>query len=280
MVNNPHVESDKYGKKFSPKGYLDDEAVAFIKKENITELELNASKEWRKGNLEKLKDLSHLKALSIIAFTLKDIAPIHYLNNLRFLKILTYCNSEINFSAFPKLKEAYLEWRPRAKSIYQARTLEKIYIIKWAGDNLEAFSQLNKLRSLTIGPTRIKAIGNPNLVNLAFLGIYHARNLQSFAGIENLQGLKKLDVDTCRKITDLGPVAALKKLKAFHFCNNDGINSLKPLASLPELETVFFNESTNILDGDMTPLKSLPLKNVSFVDRRHYNMKNVEFPEE
>ena len=56
------------------------------------------------------------------------------------------------------------------------------------------------------------------------------------------------------------------------------IDSMKPLAELVELSEVFFHESTNILDGNLNMLKNLPnLRDISFQERRHYNLKRKDF---
>jgi hypothetical protein len=67
----------------------------------------------------------------------------------------------------------------------------------------------------------------------------------------------------------------LKKL----FLNNCGdIQSLRPIQSLKDLEWVIFYESTNVLDGDLTPILHLKkLSRLSFQNRRHYSHKREEF---
>ena len=60
--------------------------------------------------------------------------------------------------------------------------------------------------------------------------------------------------------------------------NMGDIQSLKPLAQLSQLHRVTFVESTNILDGDLSPLVGLPsLELVSFQNRRHYSHRREAF---
>jgi hypothetical protein len=55
------------------------------------------------------------------------------------------------------------------------------------------------------------------------------------------------------------------------------IESIAPIAGLTELEKFFFPVSTNVLDGDMSVLLTLPrLKNVAYQYRRHYSHKSDE----
>lgn len=58
------------------------------------------------------------------------------------------------------------------------------------------------------------------------------------------------------------------------------IASLRPLAWLTKIEKLFLVESTNVADGDLSPLMELPhLDHVSFLDRPHYSPTSADFPE-
>lgn len=88
----------------------------------------------------------------------------------------------------------------------------------------------------------------------------------------------RLHISTCTKIRDISPVATLNSLREL-FLNTCGeIESIRPLRSLQDLEKFIFYESTNVLDGDLTPLKGLPkLKEVAFQNRRHYSHTAEDF---
>lgn len=58
------------------------------------------------------------------------------------------------------------------------------------------------------------------------------------------------------------------------------IASIRPLSRLRRLERLFLTESTNVLDGDLSPLLELTrLEHVAFVDRPHYSHRSADFPE-
>ena len=227
-----------------------------------------------------LEFLPDLKALSILDFLVEDLRPIHSLHELKYLKTHTYCNSEIDFSAFPQLEKVVLEWRAKAKSIYDCTTLRSIFINCWSGKSLEPFSKLTKLEYLGLAGSRIKRIGDVNFPNLDYLDLRLARGLESLDGIERFKNLARLDVNTCRKISKLDPLAKLPRLNFLYFANNGEIESLSPLRKMKSLEVFHFIESTNIKDGDLSILRELPnLKEVSFQNRRHYNLKRKELPQ-
>src|SRR5437879_3090775 len=95
--------------------------------------------------------------------------------------------------------------------------------------------------------------------------------LTSLSGIEGLANLEELEIHTCRAIATIDEVGSLSALKKLHLNNDGDIESLKPLEKLSGLESVLFYESTNIRDGDLSPLlRQKNLARVSFQNRRHY----------
>jgi hypothetical protein len=104
------------------------------------------------------------------------------------------------------------------------------------------------------------------------------RRLGSLAGVEGLANLEELNIDTCRAIRSIEEVSALSRLRRLHLSNDGEIESLKPLDTLNGLEAVTFVESTNIVDGDLSPLvRQKNLRRVSFRNRRHYSHRREDF---
>ena len=77
-----------------------------------------------------------------------------------------------------------------------------------------------------------------------------------------------------QSIDEIGRLTRLMRL----FLNNIGpLASLAPLDQLTNLEWMTFDGSTNILDGDLSPLTRLPhLSRVAFQNRRHYSHTRKE----
>ena len=104
------------------------------------------------------------------------------------------------------------------------------------------------------------------------------KRLESLAGIEGLEALEELEIHTCRAIRSIDEIGSLSNLKKLRLNNDGEIESLKPLEKLSTLEEVSFYESTNILDGDLSPLlRQNRLSRVSFQNRRHYTHRREEF---
>jgi len=93
-----------------------------------------------------------------------------------------------------------------------------------------------------------------------------------------LTNLEELEIHTCRAVGSIEEVGFLPRLRKLHLNNDGEIKTLKPLEKLDSLESVFFYESTNVLDGDLSPLfRQKSLARVSFQNRRHYSHRREDF---
>jgi hypothetical protein len=257
----------------------DSETERSLLKQPIAELELNRGKGWRGKSLEFLSNFPELLALSIVGRTAEPIEPIHRLHNLRLLRVLAYCKNEIRFHEFPHLIDCGIQWRPKAMSVFDALGLRVLFINGFSGTDTRQFGRLTSLESLAILGSPIRSLeGLAPLHELRSLRLGDLRQLQSLIGIESLIRLEKLEIGTCRKIRVIDEVSSLAKLREFYLDNVGDIQSLKPLAQLSQLHRVTFVESTNILDGDLSPLVGLPnFELVAFQNRRHYSHRGEVF---
>lgn len=251
----------------------------YLVNQGIAELELNDGKGWRGNDLSFLKRLPHLQAFRIIDLTISSVEPVHFLHELRTLGLITYCQTEIRFSAFPRLEECDLQWRPRAESLFNCTTLKNLFLDGYQGKSATSFSNLTSLESLAILNAPLEDIqGLSNLARLRSLRLANLKNLRSLRGLERLTQLEELEIHTCPVIKSIEEIGSLSRLRKLYLNNDGEIESLKPLNQLNQLESVLFYESTNILDGDLSPLThQLKLSRVSFRNRRHYSHTREEF---
>ncbi|WP_340614668.1 hypothetical protein [Xenorhabdus thailandensis] len=247
-----------------------------ILRKGCTEIEFNHAKGWelRGDELPSLEALPDLLGISILGFNIKSIDSIHSLKKLRYLGISTYCNTPIRFENFPDLEGCSFDWRKKSDSLFECRNLKGLGLGKYPYNDLKPFQFLTKLERLTLMTSRIKSLeGIDHLKNMTYLSLANLRGLTSLDGIEHLSKLENLDINTCRKITHINQLETLENLKEVFINNCNEIESLKPLRNLKKLEKVLFYESTNIVDGDLSPLldRSPPLTAVAFMKRKHYS---------
>lgn len=272
MNKNYEIDKGKYSKRFVPCSCWEDSFTNYIINNKITELGLNYAKGFEGDNLDFLEKLTHLKVLNYINHFIDDLSPIHNLSLLRSLSINSYDNSEINFTKFPYLEHCFLEWRPRAKSLFNCKFLKYLHIEHYKDKSTEKFSNLTNLEKLCIGNSPINDLsGFEKLKKLKFLGLYLLRKLEKLDGLEKLEWLEELEIDGCKKIYDLEPLGKLINLRCLSLCNDGKLKSLLPIKKMKNLEVCFFYDETIIEDGDLYVLWNMKnLKDVAFAKRRHY----------
>ncbi|MBL8183413.1 MAG: hypothetical protein JNK51_00670 [Blastocatellia bacterium] len=272
-------EQGKFGVKATIKTKWKDSLIDLLVNRDIRELELNIGKGWRGKNIEFLKELPHLRSLVIGDLTLELIEPIHYLHELIELELETYSDSPVNFNAFPKLTSCWFEWIKGSDSLFNCRNLKSLGVNNYKKKSSEPFSRLMKLEQLALLNSPVEDLaGLFELKHLKELRIARLSKITDLGQISLLKELKILDIGTCKGIRSVSEVFFLGKLKALFLSNIGDIETLRGIESLTELEQLIFDESTNIVDGDLSPILSLKrLKKISFQNRRHYTHRREDF---
>lgn len=279
MISGIKLEDGEHGRRAVIAAPWSEETTRFLISEKIVDLELNQAKGWRGSDLSFLAALPDLQKFKINDFTISSVEPIHFLHNLRGLEVMTYCKTELRFAEFPLLEDCGLEWRPKATSLFGCTTLKKLFVNRYKGTDTDPFAELSELESLAILNAPIKNLrGLSALKKLRSLRLANLSRLTSLAGIEGLTKLEELDINTCRGFNSIEEIGHLPRLRKLHLNNDGRIDSLKPLDKLSCLESVLFYESTDIADGDLSPLlRQKHFANVSFRNRRHYTHSREEF---
>jgi hypothetical protein len=273
------LENGEYGPKATITAAWTPEMSRYLSANNVFDLELNHAKGWHGSDISFLRELPQLRAFTIIDLTIPSVQPIHFLHQLRHLKVITYCKTAIRFSEFPQLEDCSLEWRPKSESLFSCVTLKRLFVNRYRGKNVDMFSRLINLESLALlnAPLR-NLLGLSSLQHLEHLRLGNLRQLASLNGIEGLPRLQELNINTCRHIGSIDQVGSLWQLRKLYLNNCAGIESFRPLENLKALESVIFWESTNIRDGDLSPLvHQKNLSNISFQNRRHYSHRREDF---
>lgn len=274
------LEHGVYGPRITITGPWTPSIAEYMWREGVRELYLNHARGWSDTTLDFLEIVPELIAFSILDFTIKDVTPIHQLTALRSLEVSTYCNTKVNFRRFPELERCAFYWRSGSESLFECSTLRSLFLHRYGGSSSELFGQLAGLQELAIANCSLREVEHlATLSDLKFLGLYNLKKLTSLRGLGELEQLETLEVNGCKVIGRIDELAALVHLRRLQLNDDGAIASLKPLRSATALEEILFYESTNIRDGDLTPLMSLPrLQRISFQNRRHYSHKRDNFP--
>jgi Leucine-rich repeat (LRR) protein len=273
------LTNGRYGRRAVLNTSWSEHMIGYLTGNNVVELELNQGKGWSGTDIRFLALLPGLRSFEIIDLNIGDVEPIHFLHKLKSLQVTTYCPTAIDFAAFPELESCALEWRPGAISLFRCLNLKELFVNRYDRKSVALFSNLVNLESLAILSAPIEDLrGLSALTKLRSLRLGNLKRLNSLAGIEELARLEELEVHTCRRVASIKEVGLLSRLRKLHLNNDGNIDSLTPLDNLESLESVLFYESTNIVDGDLSPLlRQRHLSRVSFRNRRHYSHRREDF---
>lgn len=272
-------ERGQFGTKAIIKVRWRDSLLELLVNRDIAELELNIGKGWRGKDIEFVKHLPRLQSLIVQDDTLEQIEPIHYLHELVELNLSTYSDIPVNFNAFPKLTGCWFEWIKGSDSLFDCRGLKSLGVNNYKKKSSEPFSNLKQLEKLSLLNSGVEDLkGIFELTDLTCIRIARLRKITSLSGIAALKNLEVLEIGTCKGIGSVSETFSLGKLKALFLLNIGNIDTLHGLENLTELEQFIFDESTCIIDGDISPVLSLKkLKKISFQNRSHYTHTREDF---
>ena len=267
------LEQGIYGQQVVVTGPWSTVIADYMRREGIRELYLNQARGWTGSTLGFLETVPDLIAFSILDFSIEDVSPVHQLSALRSIEVSTYCDTTIDFGVFPDLERCVLYWRANSESVFSCPALRWLFLHRYSGSSSEVFARSASLEELFVANAELREIEHlATLARLKVLGLYNLKRLASLRGLGQLVQLEALEINGCKGIDSLDELSALVHLRRLHLNDDGAISSLRPIRSLSQLEEFLFYESTNIVDGDLTPLIGLPyLRNTSFQNRRHYS---------
>jgi Leucine-rich repeat (LRR) protein len=158
-------------------------------------------------------------------------------------------------------------------------SIKKLFINNYKEKNCDKFSKLINLEKLSILNSPIENLqGLSELKNIKALRLGNLMKLTSLQGLQNLHKLEDLEIQRCKGIYAISEVFELKNLECLSLVDVGNIESIKGIEILTNLKVFLFYESTNVVDGDLTPITKLnSLKKISFQNRKHYSHRRENF---
>jgi internalin A len=228
-----------------------------------------------------LRDLPFLERLSLFDFRVRDIAPLYELPKLREFSV-SDGSCKIDLPRISSLRDLRLSWSAaKYGSLLDCSALKSLGLDNYTGPDFRSFRKLSALENVGFGFTRLERLaGVEAFENLRRLSLGPINRLESLDGLEHCPTLTELEIEAAKKLRSIDAVHHLPKLRSLHLTRCPQIQSIKVLSKHPMLERIWFGQTSNVRDGDLAPLATLPrLQVATFLDRRHYNRKNAEFPQ-
>ncbi len=251
---------------------------------SVHTLVLNIAHGFEALSLEFLKPWP-LKQLDILMPPLGDLAPIRRLRESLTglaIEILSDKTPSLDLSDFTRLRELSVAWDVVEHQASNLVGVEVLYLDNYGPADLTPLSALRSLKKLRMKERiRIKSLdGLQSLVNMEELSIYAASGLADISALRTspaAQSLRKLQFESCRKLTTLDDVAFASGVRYLNMGNCGDLESLTPIRNMQELRELFLYESTTFVDADISPLLELPkLTDLRLMNRKHYLPKVAE----
>jgi Leucine-rich repeat (LRR) protein len=263
-----------------------------IRQSGVTTLVIN---HWGGGDLSFLTDY----AGQIRRLFIKPAADLAFVSDLTNLESLGIWGSfdQIDFRRLRKLREFSAESKSTQGNLSECKGLEQLTLVCSRARDLQWISKLRSLRSLELQEMPLRSLsgieslggleklhmgrvtvmnldGLQELGSLSVLTLAAMRNLTSIAAACASASLRELQIQSCRKVTDLSCIAQMSSLTKLTLNSMGTLPTLTFLRDLTLLEEIFFWEDTKIEDGELGFLKELPrLRRAGFRNRRHYQVR-------
>lgn len=209
---------------------------------------------------------------------------------------------KLEFDFFPKLTELSIQTSPTlsiptsiasriknlgisghhiSNTLSEFESLEVLFIDRYRGTTVSDLNLPQTLRSLTINNTRITSLdGLDNLTLLRDCRLRRVSYLVNIEALGNMLNLRRLQLTGCPKVTSLSPLCAASNLESLFICDCKSLLSVECLRSLPNLRSLALIGETNVADGNIRFLLSMPqLKTLHIRNRRNFDLRREEIPD-
>jgi hypothetical protein len=253
------------------------EAAAAFRAEQVDNLVLNDGLGFEEPDLEFLRDLP-VRRLVAICRWLPSLEPVHTLP-LESLQVVTHHKLSIDLRRLPRITHLSADWPQVRATISHGTLLENLYLGRYSEQNLLPLATSPHLTRLVMKdrPRLTSLEGLENFPSLTTLGIHLASFLSDFSALRTARSLRELQLESCRHLTTLDDLINLQAVEYLDLGDCRDIATAAPLSHLTNLRDLYLYGTTKFLDGDLTPLTTLPhLKDLRIQSRRHYSPSVTE----
>lgn len=279
LVVNPYNNAEsKERQGLMVKGPWRAELAAYVNEYGIKALYFNSSLGWKGEDFSFLAELPDIEELNILTSTASGLTALESLKRLEDLSLTCATKDKVDFTQLSALTSCYLYWWTGAQSIVYCVGLEEAYFDKIKLKDFNALGELKALKKLTLANTPMTSLAFlSELRALRELALLNCKKIDSFEPIASCQGLSRLTISGSKQLATIDFLASQSGLEILDLSDNGDLDDIQVLRHLTDLKAFSFAGSTNVIDGDLSPLEQLPkLAMLMFQPRRHYSHKLIK----
>jgi hypothetical protein len=211
------------------------------------------------GDIDFIRLLPNVSSVWIMTPTVKSIEGLQSVkHSLRSLRIdRPTCRMDV-LGVLESLEDVYIDgWRPGAHSIFELKMLVSVGIQKYGRADLrdalnwsslsELWLNAGKLENLSGIPTGVKRVELSNL-----------RKLESLSSLSTCRQLEELILQGCKRVSSLSGLDSCTELRLLSISRGGELDTLEPLRGLDKLEYIVLAGGTQVREGELEALYSLP----------------------
>jgi hypothetical protein len=248
-----------------------DKAAQILRSGTVSGLDLNYAKGFKDTDLEFIEEWP-ITRLSLLARTMSNIEPIYRLPSLATVKLTAGSKAVLDVRRISSLKSLSAEWGSVRDSLSERPEIEDLYLGGYGEADLRSLRWNVALRRLRLKDRpRLQSLDGVEVLScLEQLGVWSAP-LEGIGALGELSGnrLSELQLESCG-IRDIKPLCSLSGLRFLNLSDNGDVPSIRNLAGLTGLEVLWLFGTTRVVDGDLSVLAGLPLRELRMKSRKGY----------
>ena len=257
-----------------------DDCMRYAVEKKITRIYLQKTFGFNLSNVDFFREYDFFTEVSVIRdLTEIDVSGVQFLKKLARMT-LSNDNQGLDFSNFPQLEDASIDWNNKIINLNQCKKLNSLILWKFKpkSGSFKELRGLDNVTSLKVTQSNIISLsGLEELPRLENFEAYYLSKLEDLNGIDAIRhSLRLLILDKCKKLHDYEH--ALSSLTSLHKLILGDCGPLRNLEFVNKLsELTFFSfVGTDVKDGDLSLLLKRKFEHVGFDDKRHYSHKMKE----
>jgi hypothetical protein len=254
--------------------------LAYIESHDIFGVMIGRIHGYGPDDVDFLKRIPGIRGVHI-QDKIADITALDAVCGLEYL-LVDEPTGTVDVSQFPQLRELRLgAWNSKVVNLDQCARLETLYVRRFSpkAGGLSRLAPKSGLRHLEIVQSNLTSLeGLEQFEDLASLTLRHCPKLEDISALGRMEGsLRKLILDRCKGIGDVSAIGQLQGLVNLSINACGDIESIDFVSALETLETMGLGGGTSVLDGDLSPLLTLPVLRYAGVDKKkHYSHTPAE----